>query len=254
MNPIPELCTAEAASFWPWFSSPALAAWPGRERTLVVVPIAGLADWGLGHALDAEETVAMAVLREAVRRRPADGRLLVLSPLRFVFGSDPGCAFAVDPPVAHALIAEVAASVAASGFGRVLLFNASPWNEELAAAASRDLCLAHGLQIFRINLAAVELDFHPIRSRNRRCLQTLLTALTGREPGPPSAAPSAVVPPSGTKVETKEETEGAWSNESVTPLPLPFTPLAEARVEGADLLQKAGARLAALLGEIDRQP
>jgi len=30
--------------------------------------------------------------------------------------------------------------------------------------------------------------------------------------------------------------------------------LAEARVEGADLLQKAGARLAALLGEIDRQP
>jgi hypothetical protein len=206
--PIPALCAADDATFWPWFSSPALAAWPGRDRVMVVLPVVGLADWGLGQALDAEETVAMAVLRQASRSRPADRRLLVVPPLRFVLGPDPGCAFAIDPPVAHALIAEVVGSIAASGFRRVVLFNSSPWNEEVCAAASRDLRLAHDLQIFRINLSALELDFDPGRRPDRRPLQILCAALSGGEPSEVSS----------------------------------------------ELLRTAGARLAALLGEIDRHP
>ncbi len=242
-NPTPPpLCAADEATFWPWFSSPDLAAWPAREETLVVIPITGMADWGLGHPLDAEETVAMAVLREASRRRPPDGRLLVIPPLRFAFGPDAGCAFAIDPSLAHALIAEVAGSVAASGFRRVLLLNASPWSEEICAAASRDLRLARDLRVYRIHLAALELDFHPRRSPDRRRLQTLLTALTGREPddAPVRRGGAAGPPP------------GPWSDESVTPLAGPASALDAAQAEGAAILEKAGARLAGLIGEIDR--
>ena len=238
----PPLCTADDATFWPWISWPGLAAWPHREETVVVIPIAGMADWGLGHPLDAEETVAMAVLREASRRRPPDGRLLVLPPLRFAFGPDAGCAFGVDPPLAHALIAEVAGSVAASGFRRVLLLNASPWNEEICAAASRDLRLARDLRVYRIHLAALGLDFHPRRSPDRRRLQTLLTALTGREPEPPAAARESGAAPGPV----------AWSDESVLPLAGPAAPLSAAAAEGAAILETAAARLAGLIGEIAR--
>ena len=34
---------------------------------MVILPLAGMADWGLGHPLDAEETVLMHVLRDACR-------------------------------------------------------------------------------------------------------------------------------------------------------------------------------------------
>jgi creatinine amidohydrolase len=233
------LCVADDATFWPWHAWPDFAAWPERGDTVVVVPVTGLADWGLGHALDAEETAAMAVLAEASRRRPPELRLLVAPPLRFAFGPDPGCAFAVDPPVFQALVAEVAASVVAAGFRRIVLFTSSPWNEEGCAAASRDLRIRHGAQIFRVTLAGLGLDFHPQRSPDRRRVQTLVTALTGREP---EAAP--VGPASGP----------AWGTEPVAPLPGPPVPLAAAAAEGEAILAETAEQLVSLLGEIRRRP
>jgi hypothetical protein len=233
----PSLCVADDATFWPWHSWPAIAAWPDRERTVVVVPIAGLADWGLGHALDAEETVLLHALREASRRRPKDLALLVVPPLRFVFGPDPGCAFAVKPPVVHALIAEVVASVAAAGFSRVVLYNSSPWNDEVCAAASRDLRLKHDLQVFRINLGAIGLDFHPRRSADRWRVQTLLTFLTGRPPDPIPPEPGPPAP-------------ALTGDESVRPLAAPPAGMAEAAAEGPQTLAAAAGRLLSLLAEI----
>lgn len=237
MTPAP-LCVADEATFWPWHRWPEFHHWPARERTLVVVPLAGNADWGLGHPLDAEETVLMAVLREASLRRPADLRLLVVPPVRFVLGPDAGCAFAVDPPLAHGLLAELLGSVAAAGFRKVVLCNSSPWNEEFIAVVARDQRIALGLQIFRISLAGLGLDLHPTRSQSRGNFQTLVTALTGREPEGPPAGPA---PPS----------PRPWGDERVFPLPDPPVPLAAARTAGAALLATAATGLLGLLGEID---
>jgi creatinine amidohydrolase len=167
--------------------------------------------------------------------------MLTLPPLRFVFGADPGSAFALDAPAAHAQLAEVVGSIAASGFERIVLFNASPWNEEVCAAASRDLRLRLGVQIFRINLSALGLDFHPVRSRDRLAVQTLVTALTGRMPeaaaSGPGQAPSA-----------------GWGDERVTPLAGPPAPLARAQTEGMETLRIAAERLASLLSEAAARP
>jgi creatinine amidohydrolase/Fe(II)-dependent formamide hydrolase-like protein len=159
MNSTPSvtrLCIADDATFWPWHRWPEFHRWPDRESTLVVVPLAGSADWGLGHPLDAEETVLMSVLREASLQRPAHLKLLVLPPVRFVLGPDAGSAFAVDPPLAHGLLAELLASVAASGFRKVVLYNSSPWNEEFIASVARDNRIALGLQdkLYLGNLSA----------------------------------------------------------------------------------------------------
>jgi creatinine amidohydrolase len=230
----PQLCVADDATFWPWFSSPRLGAWPERERTVVILPLAGMADWGLGHPLDAEETVLTHVLRDACRLVPPGRKPLVAPVLRFAFGTDPSCAFPVDQPTAHALIAEVAASVAASGFSRIAIVNSSPWSEELCSAAARDLRVSRALHMFHVHLSALELDFHPVRSRSRRRLQTLLTSLYGKEPEALVGVPR----------------EATWGDESVGSLGGPHASMADARVEGAAILAAAAARLAKLISDI----
>ena len=197
---LPPLCIADDATFWPWLRWPEFAAWPDRGQTVVVLPVAGLADWSLGHALDAEETVLLHVLRAASQRRPAGLALLVAPPLRFVAGPGPGCAFAVEVPVAQALIDEVAASIATAGFRRIVLYNSSPWNEELCDVAARDLRVAHGLQTFCVNLSALELDFDADRHPDRRRLQTLLAGLIAAAGGEPAGEAGEILRAAGTRL------------------------------------------------------
>jgi creatinine amidohydrolase len=232
----PQLCVADEATFWPWRSSPAIGSWARREDIVVILPLCGMADWGLGHPMDAEETVLMHVLRDACRLAKPDRKPLVVPPLRFAFGADETCAFPVDQPTAHAMIAEVAASVAAAGFRKIVIVNSSPWSEELCNAAARDLRVSRGLHLFHVHLSALELDFHPARSRSRRRVQTLLTALYGVEP---EAMPSG-----------QPEAPRAWGDESVAPLQGPAAELGRARAEGAAILAAAAGRMAALLSDI----
>ena len=179
MTPLatPPLCNADDATFWAWHRWPEFARWKAPATTVVVIPLAGFCDWGLDRPLDSEETVLLSVLRAASESRTPDQSLLVTPPLRFVVGPNAHCAFAVDVPTAHAFIAEVTASVAVAGFRRLVLFNASPWNEELVVAASRDLRIALGVQLFTIHLSALGLDFLPSRSPDRT---RLLAAIDSR--------------------------------------------------------------------------
>lgn len=236
----PDLCVADPSTFWPWRRWPEFSAWPDKSRTVVILPIVGFSDWGLGHPLDAEETVLLPILREASQRRPASLPLLVVPPLRFVFGPSPGCAFAVDAPTAHALLAEWTGSIVSSGFRRIVFLNASPWNEEICAAASRDLRLKHDVQIFRVALPGLGLDFHLTRSPDRRRVQTVLTALFGREPDP--AAPGQPVP------------SVRWGEEPVAPLLGASVPLDEARRLAPGIVSAAADRLLGLLLEIQARP
>jgi creatinine amidohydrolase len=239
----PPLCIADDTSFWPWKKWPDFVGGTDKNSTLVVVPLCGMADWGLGHALDIEELLALSILEDATARVTADSgfRLLTLPPLRFVAGPAAECAFAADAPLAHRFIAEIVASIAASGFTRVVLYNANPWNEELAETAARDLRIERGLQMFCVNLSGLGFDLHPTRGKTRRAAQTLATWLSGtapeEQPGPDAPAPPPSVPP--------------WPEaETVYPLADPPASLAEAQALGPAMLDAAGAHLRRLLGEI----
>lgn len=160
----PSLCNADAATFWAWRRWPEFTHLKAIAATVVIVPIVGFCEWDPNQPLDTEETLLLSVLRAASESRTPDQTLLVTPPLRFVVGPDARCAFAVDVPTAHAFIAEVAASVVTDGFRRIVLLNSSPWNEELVAAASRDLRIALRAQFFTIHLSALGLDFHARRA------------------------------------------------------------------------------------------
>lgn len=174
------LCIADEKTFWAWHTWTDFASWSEPEAVTVVLPVTGMADWGLGLPLDAEEIMALSVLRSSSSLPAlAPGRLLVLPPLRFVLGPSPLCAFPVDPPTAHAALEEWCAGVAAAGFRRIVFYNSSPWNEELIDAAARDLRIDRGWQTFCINLSALGLDFAPWRRTNSSLLLKLWEELSG---------------------------------------------------------------------------
>lgn len=194
-EPLPDiqLCNADETTFWPWRRWPEFAAWPDKATTVVIVPIAGFADYGLGHGLDAEEAVLMAVIKEASVRRPPGLGILVIPPLRFALGPKECCAFPIDPDVACNQLEEVASWVAAAGFTKILFFNASPWNEELTKAVGRDLRIGRRLQMFCVQLSALGLDFDPVRGGERLRLRSLLSGLTADPSNDAQAAGSGVL-------------------------------------------------------------
>lgn len=150
----PPFADYDEATFWPRLAWPEVARRAGDPRTVVVVPIAGWAERA-GLPLDAEERVLLSVLHAAAASRPSNLPLLVVPALQFLIGPPDRAAFAVDPALAHAQIAEVTASIAAAGFRRVAYFNASPWNESLCDTAARDLRLSLGIQTFCLHLSGL---------------------------------------------------------------------------------------------------
>lgn len=186
------LCLADDATFWAWHPWTDFARWPDKSATTIVLPVSGLADWGLDAPLDAEETVLLSVLRAAAALPSLQAdKLLTLPPQRFVVGPHTSCAFAVDAPTAHAALEEWCASIAVSGFRRVVFYNSSPWNEELVDAAARDIRIGSGLQMFCVNLSALGLDFAPWRGGERAKLRALLAELETTDAGPLLAGAAA---------------------------------------------------------------
>lgn len=178
------LCLADAETFWPHFRWPAFADPAKNASMLAILPVVGMADHGLDTALDAEEQVALRILRATLQGPARDLPVRVLPPLRFACAGLAPAAFAVDLPTFLQTVRAWVRSVQASGFKRVVLFNASPWNEEAIDIAGRDLRAELGMQMFCVNLSGLGLDFHPQRRSDISTtrLQTLLEAWSLRRP------------------------------------------------------------------------
>jgi creatinine amidohydrolase len=199
-----------------------------------VLPVHGFADHGLGLPLDAEEIIGAALLRDAVTTGSAGGLALkVLPPLRFGLAPYPSTFFGIDPETAHDQVREIASSVRAAGFSKLLFFATSPWHEEWIDAASRDTRVELGLQTFVINLSGLALDFHPT-SEHRAHVQAVASHLLGRPP-------AQVTLPADMR-----DTDFRPGNHR-QPAPLAHT----SPLDGAALAAAAAQRLARLLGEID---
>jgi hypothetical protein len=240
-----DLARQDRATAWAHHRWPEFRDWPEKDRTLVLCPVVGHTDWGLGHALDAEEQLVSALLQSASERKPEDLPWLVLPPCRFVAGPHPRTAFPVPLKLAYAQLADWARSVAASGFTRLVFVNASPFNEDIVDASGRDLRIELGLQCFVVNLSGLGLHLHPSAPDERQRAQTILTTLTGREP---------IIPPESDFPKTLATgLVSPWDPQS-WPFPEPLS-LSKAREEGKTLLEAAADHFIRLATEIrDRPP
>ncbi|MDD2764122.1 MAG: creatininase family protein [Opitutaceae bacterium] len=179
----PETCWAHRA--WPDF-----AALPQKESAVVVLPLHGLADHGASRPLDVEELLGGALLRRAVEQVKAHFVVRVLPPLRFLPASGTGGFFEVDPETAHDLVAEMAASVKAAGFHKLVFLNTSSVNEPFVATAALDARAGSGLRTYVIHTRLLGLD--PARHKSDDVapfaahLAKLLTEIRGHLAPPPS--------------------------------------------------------------------
>jgi len=230
------LANADKLTSWCHHTWNDFASLPEKSRYLAVLPIHGFSDHGMGLPLDIEEVVGSEILRQTAVSTAAQIGLRILPPLRFGLAPLPGSFFGLDPETAHEVLAEIASSVQAAGFRKLVFFSTSPWNEEWIDAASRDTRVALGLQTFVINLSGLGLDFHPA-GQGREKLQAAGARLL-------SCSPEKDLP--AEDVSDSSFRPGFWRQ----PPPVSFNP----SLDGAEILADASAHLGRLLLEIDQKP
>ena len=152
------LANADSATFWAHQTWTDFAALPQKEYAVVVLPIYGFADHGADRPLDQEETLGGTLLRRAIEHVKVRFAVRVLPPLRFALAAKDTGLFGVDPETAHDLLHEIADSVRAAGFHKLVFFNASPVIEPFVATAAVDVRAALGLRTYVIHARALGLD------------------------------------------------------------------------------------------------
>jgi len=224
---------ADPANAWALQTWSDLAARTDKARTLVILPVHGHADHGFGLPLDCEETVGSAVLRAALPTGGLQPHVLVLPPLCFGAAPYAHTHFGVDAETALDALSEILASVKASGFSRVLLFNTSPWNAELVSTAALDARIALDLHTYVIGSAGIGLGFHPADPHRVRTQAVAARLLGRREPAPVATR---------TDVRDTDFRPGFYAH----PAPATFDPA----IDGERLFTEAADALADLLREI----
>ncbi len=226
------LANAAASTAWAHRAWSELAGRTDKETTVVILPVHGFADHGMGLPLDAEEIVGSAVLRSAVEAISPSAPVLVIPPLRFGLAPYPHTFFGVDAPTVLASLQEIAISVKSAGFSKLLFFNTSPWNAETVSTAALELRVRQGLSTYVINSAGIGLGFHPADD-TRTQTQAMAASLLASRPDEKTIA---------SNVKDVDFRPGFYGQ----PAPVRF----DASLDGPALLTAAANQLASLLLEI----
>jgi creatinine amidohydrolase len=222
---------ADSTTAWAHQSLSDLASRTDKDRALVILPVHGFADHGLGLPLNTEEVTGSAVLRAAIDSAALQKNILVLPPFQFGAAPYAHTHFGVDPETALDALGEILASIKASGFTRVLLFNTSPWNTELVNTAALDARTALDLRPYVIGSAGIGIPFHPADPK-RAHTQAIAARLFDRVP----------------RVSAPADVRDADFRPGFYAQPAPFA--IDPALDGAALFTTAAHTLAAFLREI----
>ncbi|MEM9159532.1 MAG: hypothetical protein AAGB46_10825 [Verrucomicrobiota bacterium] len=243
-------------SSWANHSWSKIYEWPQKENALVIVPLFGFADWGLGHVLDIEEIIGSALINKAIEEADLGKGILVTPPIRFQPQPFSNAAFAIDFETAYDLVDSILESIKITGFKKVILFNTGPYNEQFTDIMGRDMRIKHALQMFCVNLSGLGLDLHPNR-------QASAMGMGSANKGPVFSADleNARLLASFLKSEASSVSSAPIPNDAYEPgapktcQPLPgVASLEEAAEKGPEILAEAGSHFARLLLEIDARP
>jgi len=145
------------SQYWQNLSTEELAA-ADRERTVVVLPVGAVEQHGPHLPVGVDAMLNEGLVRETLRKLPADFPVLVLPPLPVGWsdehGSFPGT-LSISFETLTAAWAEIGASVAESGFRRLVIFNSHGGQSEIAKIVSRKLRIAHDMLAVAANWYAL---------------------------------------------------------------------------------------------------
>ena len=157
------LFCAEPSSAWHLYPQQSIAAWT-QQNALPILPVYSLTERTPESPLDLEEQLAGPLLKAALQQLPGSYRFPVLPPLRHLPAQWPGQCFTLPAQEAWRVVEDLIASVAQSGFKRLLILHAHPLLADWLDCVLRDARIATGLSLYRISLEAAGLTPEPSAS------------------------------------------------------------------------------------------
>lgn len=141
------------SQYWQDLSTQELAA-ADRERTVVVLPVGAVEQHGPHLPVGVDAMLNAGLITETLDRLPADFPVVVLPPLPVGWsdehGDFPGT-LSISFETLTAAWCDIGASVAASGFRRLVIFNSHGGQSEIAKIVSRKLRIDHGMLAVAVN-------------------------------------------------------------------------------------------------------
>lgn len=147
------LFCAEPPSAWHLYCQQDIAAW-AQQNALPILPVYALTEHNPQSPIDLEEQQSAPILKDALEQLPECYRFPVLPPLRHLPAQWPGQCFTLPAQEAWKILEDLIASVAQSGFKRLLILHAHPLLADWLDCVLRDARIATGLSLYRINLEA----------------------------------------------------------------------------------------------------
>lgn len=125
-----------------------------RARTIAVLPVGAIEQHGPHLPVSVDRDLAEAVLDGALEHLPPDLRVLALPGFAYGRSNEHGMiagTISLSTGTMLQLLSDIAASLARTGFSRLVLLNAHGGNTPVLEIAARDLGIAHDLRIATCN-------------------------------------------------------------------------------------------------------
>ena len=132
-----------------------------KEQSLVILPVGAVEQHGPHLPVFTDTLLAETVLEEACHHLPEESPIWLLPVLPYGKSNEhsgrPGT-FSLSSSTLQAVIMDLAKSVEASGFKRLLIFTTHGGNNDLLNLMAREVRLETGLIVFRLNIGGLEMD------------------------------------------------------------------------------------------------
>lgn len=125
-----------------------------KDETLLVLPTAAIEQHGHHLPLATDTLISNVLLGHALQRLPADTHVYALPPVCYGKSNEhigfPGT-LSVSAATFMAVLRDLGASIAASGFKKLVLYNTHGGNSSLVDVMARDLRAEFGLRVFKLD-------------------------------------------------------------------------------------------------------
>ncbi|WP_369803550.1 creatininase family protein [Cohnella sp. OV330] len=143
--------------FLPRLTTGEIAAMP-KDDALIVLPVGAVEQHGPHMPVFTDTLIGEALMAEAFEHLPADAPIWLLPSVGYGKSTEhaehPGT-ITLSARTLMAVLEDIAASLARSGFKKLLLFNTHGGNADLLGMMAREIRIATGMAVYRLDPGAV---------------------------------------------------------------------------------------------------
>ncbi|WP_166238683.1 creatininase family protein [Paenibacillus turpanensis] len=243
---LPRLTTVEVASL-------------PKDGTLLVLPVGAVEQHGAHLPVFTDTLLGEAMLYEAFERLPEEAPVWLLPSVSYgKSGEHLGHAgtITLSAQTMMALLLDIASSLQRSGFRKLVLFNTHGGNVDVLNMMARDIRIATGLAVFRLDPGTLQLSEGLVTDEEQRCgihggdVETSLVMAIQRHWVQAGHAVKEIPEFPETKAMSLRQKSFAWTTNDISSSGIAGDATAATEEKGRELLRRAGAVIAESLLEM----